>query len=86
MTFDWRIDDVENTRHSAVTMVNPEQLWRELDLIKAMIQEVADLQNAANGRLRKTEVKVAIIWAVLALLGTSMIGIGVPVALALSGH
>lgn len=69
-----------------MTTVNPEQLFRELDLIKAAIQEVADMQKAANGRLRKAERQVAVIWAILALIGAGIVSVGVPVALALSGH
>lgn len=53
-----------------MTPLNVAQLFRELDTLKEMVGGVNDRLDTLNGRTRRLEVKVAIIWWALGAVGT----------------
>lgn len=52
-----------------MTPLNVDQLFRELDAIKASLTDIHGLVTLQNGRVRTLETKMAIVWWALSVVG-----------------
>lgn len=55
--------------------LNTEQLFRELGDIKAGVADVHTQLKISNGRIRKSEIKIAVMWLLWSLAGTAAVAI-----------
>jgi len=55
--------------HDLIPDFSTTQLYRELDAVHDTVKETRDLVRAQNGRVRRLENKMTIVWFILTALG-----------------